>query len=340
MNAQTHPSSTTVPLQTGATVAVIMRTKNRLLLLHRAFSSVLLQSLPSWHLYLVNDGGDKEALEEMLTFYRPLFGGKLSVLHHDTSQGMEAASNAALALVSESFFVIHDDDDSWHPDFLKQSVAFLTDRKNANYVAVTTGCCVVYEDIKNNKVIELSREEWGFNRETVSFTKMLRTNLFPPICLLMRASLLKSAGFFNASLPVLGDWEYNLRVMMQGDIGYLKETLAFYHHRKPGLNSCYSNTVTDHTHKHDLYNILLHNQWLRDTLQHAPHLLGLMQVMQQQQSSPNTHHLEGLLHHINHRLDKIELTSSWLHKMLRPVHKLWLLALPARHLIAKLRGRA
>lgn len=98
MNAPS-PSTTT----THATVAVVMRTKNRLLLLHRALSSVLFQTHTAWHLYLVNDGGNQPELERTLALYRPLFGNRLSVLHHSTSQGMEAASNAALAHVTEAF---------------------------------------------------------------------------------------------------------------------------------------------------------------------------------------------------------------------------------------------
>lgn len=331
------------PITSAPQVAVVMRTKNRNLLLHRALASVLFQTLPTWHLYLVNDGGDQTALDTMLEPYRPLFGSKITVLHHATSKGMEAASNAALALVSEDFFVIHDDDDSWHPDFLKYSVDFLTKPQNVRFLAVTTGTIVVHEEIQNGLVIERSRLEWSANRETIDFTKILYANLFPPISLLMRSSLLQSIGLFNTALPVLGDWEYNLRIMTQGDIAFISNNLAFYHHRVSGGLSAYSNTVTMQLDQHQLYNTLLRNQWLRDSLQHSPHLLGLMQGLIFVNGSPAAHqqqNIEGLLHQINQRLERVEITSAWVHKLLRPVHKIWHIALPARRIVAKIRGRA
>lgn len=343
-----HAKTRITPTAHTPQVAVVMRTKNRLLLLHRALASVLFQTLPTWHLYLVNDGGDQAALETMLAPYRPLLGNKITVVHHATSQGMEAASNAALALISEDFFVIHDDDDSWHPDFLKHSVAFLTKPQNARFLAVTTGTIVVNEEIQNDLVTEHSRVEWGANRATIDFTKILHSNLFPPISLLMRSSLLQSVGQYNAALPVLGDWDYNLRIMTQGDIAFLKNNLAFYHCRVPGAPSAYSNTITTQLDQHQLYNTLLRNQWLRDSLQQSPHLIGLMQGLVFASShtppggTPATHHLhhiEGLLHQINHRLEIVELTALWVNKLLRPVHKMWHVALPARRVVARLRGR-
>lgn len=327
------------PITSAPQVAVVMRTKNRLLLLHRALASVLFQTLPTWHLYLVNDGGDQTALDTMLEPYRPLFGNKITVLHHATSKGMEAASNAALALVSEDFFVIHDDDDSWHPDFLKYSVDFLTKPQNAGFLAATTGTIVVNEEIRNDLVSEHSRVEWTANRETIDFKKILYANLFPPISLLMRSNLLQSIGLYNTALPVLGDWEYNLRIMTQGDIGFISKNLAFHHRRVAGAPAAYTNTVTD---QHQLYNTLLRNQWLRDSLQHSPHLFGLMQGLIFANGSPATHqqhNIEGLLHQINQRLERVEITSAWVHKLLRPVHKIWHIALPARRIVAKIRGR-
>jgi glycosyltransferase involved in cell wall biosynthesis len=50
---------------------------------------------------------------------------ELRVLHHAHSKGMEAASNAGIHASTGEFVVIHDDDDSWHPDFLRETVDYL-----------------------------------------------------------------------------------------------------------------------------------------------------------------------------------------------------------------------
>lgn len=47
-------------------VAIIMRTKNRPVLLARAFESVIQQTHHEWHLYLINDGGDPKPINELI----------------------------------------------------------------------------------------------------------------------------------------------------------------------------------------------------------------------------------------------------------------------------------
>jgi glycosyltransferase involved in cell wall biosynthesis len=51
---------------------------------------------------------------------------------------MEAASNAGIAACDSDYIVIHDDDDSWCPDFLERTVAFLDGPEGARYGGVAT----------------------------------------------------------------------------------------------------------------------------------------------------------------------------------------------------------
>jgi GT2 family glycosyltransferase len=348
-----------------ADVAVIMRTKDRLLLLHRALASVALQSHPSWRLYLVNDGGDRNALEDALRVYRPVFGDRLVVIHHETSKGMEAASNAALARGEEDFVVIHDDDDSWHPDFLLHSVAFLCNPKNASFVAVTTHWVAVTEAIENDSVRQIGRSDWGWSHGVIDYWQMLRRNQFPPICMLFRRSAIAEIGPLNAAMPVLGDWDFNIRLMRLGDIGFIPETLAGYHHRVAGTNSTYSNTVVDGRATHEHQNRVFRNALLRKSLQEHPELTGVVQAVmmeveecqrkadeRQQQLldllrvqdsklkvDERHEQLLDILRVQDSKLDHISLVASWHRKMLRPLHWFWLWLLPVRWLIARTRGR-
>lgn len=366
----THLTSADIPA-TSADVAVIMRTKNRLLLLSRALGSVLLQKFTCWHLYLVNDGGDREELEKFLGIYRPVFGKRLTVIHHTESQGMEAASNAALSAGTEEFVVVHDDDDSWDPDFLFNTVLFLSDPKKACYLGVATECHVINETIEEyGTVRELDRHVWTQKSGAADYTQMLFTNSFPPICFLFRRSVITEIGPFDAALPVLGDWDFNIRLMAKGDIGYINKPLANYHLRRTLGPSVYSNSVTSGVSSYQLQNTLLRNRLLRQLLQKQPELLGLLTAFcppiqethertgrAEQSLNELRHHIRHLEHQINelismnHRLlpqmdlalsdlDQIRTVASWQRKILRPMHKLWRMALPGRRVIARLRGRA
>jgi glycosyltransferase involved in cell wall biosynthesis len=63
---------------------------------------------------------------------------------------MEAASNAGSAVCDSDYVVIHDDDDSWLPDFLDRTVAFLDSEKGARYGGVATHSVYVSEEIRDD----------------------------------------------------------------------------------------------------------------------------------------------------------------------------------------------
>jgi len=357
----THASSdTTRPSLRSAKVAIIMRTKDRLLLLPRALSSVLLQNYADWHLYLVNDGGNRAQLEQALEIYRPVFGSRLTVLHHDISLGMEAASNAALSKTHEEFAVVHDDDDSWDINFLKRTVSFLAAPKNVVYVGVTTDCFRIDETITGDTVRETGRSYWSRDDLIVDYAKLFYRNAFPPISFLFRRSVIDQIGLFNSTMPVLGDWDFNLRIMSVGDIGRVPAPLANYHQRHHGTNSIYSNTSIDGEASHRRQSIILRNEALRIALKKHPELAGLLQAILQpteevrhQLNGQIGSHLNGQVHELLHQqrdltrlmhvalndLDQVRIVSTWHKRIMLPVYLIWRGLLPIRRKIAKLRGR-
>jgi glycosyltransferase involved in cell wall biosynthesis len=274
-------SSTMQPLDSAPLFGVILRTKNRSLLLHRALSSICSQSYIAWHVYLVNDGGDSSQVELVVENYRKALCDRITIIHHDESQGMEAASNSALGkMLSENLVAVHDDDDAWHPDFLQNVAEFFLRCENGRFLAVVTGCTVVVERIERGEVIEVSRHLWPYGRGIADAQELLVGNKFPPICLVIRRAELAMIGGFNPALKVLGDWEVNLRLMTLGDFGFIDRPLAYYHHRVGGTNSAYSNTIIDGVQTHAAQEVLLRNAIVRSALIANPELLGfLMPVM-------------------------------------------------------------
>jgi glycosyltransferase involved in cell wall biosynthesis len=293
-------------------VAVVMRTKNRPLLLPRALSSVLSQTHANWHLYLVNDGGDRQALETQLRGYLPVFGSKLTVFHHEASLGMENASNSALALAAAEFVVIHDDDDSWHPQFLEATTQYLIDDDQNTFAGVTTACEKVTEIICDNEVIHQSTIPWKQLSGPVLLRQMLIRNSFPPICLLYRRSALDQIGMYNGNLPVLGDWEFNIRLLQVGEIGFISRPLARYHLRPKNQSSVYNNTIIAGMDVHRHVKMQLDNAALRKTLSEAPQLYGVVQAILQDHAQ-STQKILDRLQEIETKIDKLR----WLKRGLR-----------------------
>lgn len=257
-------------------VAIIMRTKNRPVLLARALESVIQQSYTNWHLYLVNDGGDTSPVNQLIDLNFIDLNHKITAIHNNYSLGMEAASNCGLNIANEEYLVVHDDDDAWHPDFLKETVAYLNTEQQA--VAVLTNCIIINEEIQEDKSIQLGTMRWPNWHDQVDITTLIKNNVSPPICLLIRMSVAKQIGEFNKNLPVLGDWDYILRLFRAGEIKTLNKILAYYYHR-PNHSNNYGNSVIAAIDKHQKYHVEFRNSLVRQSILENQGNYGILHIL-------------------------------------------------------------
>jgi glycosyltransferase involved in cell wall biosynthesis len=256
-----------------ATVGIITRTKDRPVLLKRALESVLNQSYDDWRMVIVNDGGNPEEVDRLVEQYAAPSRGRITVIHNPESLGMEAASNKGIRSIRTRYLAIHDDDDSWVPEFLTITVAEIENiRKQFPSVAgVVSLANAVFERVEGN-VVHIDWTEpyrTSEKRGLVSFDELLTENQFAPIQLLFRYDAAEEIGFFRADLPVLGDWDFNIRFMCRHDIFIIPQFLAFYHHRVSD-QTVYGNSIIADRSRHDLYATMLKNEWLRrDITEHG-----------------------------------------------------------------------
>jgi glycosyltransferase involved in cell wall biosynthesis len=263
-----------------ARVAVITRTKNRPLLLERALDSVLNQRFPDWTHVVVNDGGDPDAVRRAIAPRQERYGERLTLIDNPQSVGMEAASNIGVRASSSEFLVIHDDDDSWHPDFLARCVAFMDSGDKpllgCDYGGVICHSVRVDEEMHADGVRVVSSEPFNTWMDAVSLSRLAAGNTFPPISFLFRRDVLDRVGPFREDPPVLGDWDFHLRACAQYEIGLVPELLANYHHRISLQSSEYGNTVIAEERKHRAYDTLYRNELLRRDLQEGKAGLGYL----------------------------------------------------------------
>ena len=224
-------------------VAIVMRTYERPVLLARAIASVQHQSYSDWELVIVNNGGDPSGVESVVSVARNTSGtSKITVLHLPERVGMEEASNQGLRATSSQYFAIHDDDDSWRPTFLETTAQTFAAHPSA--AAVLTGVTRVHETFKGGKVWPEKHENFPLDEARLTYDRLIGGNTFPPIAALFRRSVLDAVGYFDSSLPVLGDWEFNLRAVRDGGFVFVPERLANYHTRTPESDRAAGNSIT------------------------------------------------------------------------------------------------
>ena len=240
-----------------------MRTFERPVLLARAVASVQNQTFTDWELVIVNNGGDPIAVDSVVSVARQSSSaGSIKVLHLDDRCGMEEASNRGLAETEAEFFAIHDDDDTWRAEYLEKSVAEL--RRHMTAAAVVSGVTKVHETYRGGKVWPVRHEDFYLDEGRLTYRGMIGNNTFPPIAALFRSRVLHEVGMYDATLPVLGDWEFNLRAVNAGGFVFLNERLANYHVRTPDSDASSGNSITSGIDQHRNVKAQLQNRWLSE----------------------------------------------------------------------------
>lgn len=254
-------------------VAVITRTKDRNLLLERALKSVLAQTYDDFVHVIVNDGGAKEEVNSLLDRYEREYAGRLVRVHHDSSVGMEAASNSGIKACASDFVTIHDDDDAWHPEFLEKTIRSF-DKSPSSVKGVVSHVEQIFEEIKGHEVKELWRQDFDPWLNSVSLPAITEINKFMPISFIYKREALEEVGYYDEELPVCGDWDFNIRFLSKFDVAVLRENLAYYYIRESSDSSSYGNTVTEGKDKHIFYRDVIVNKYIRAEIEAGRMSLG------------------------------------------------------------------
>jgi glycosyltransferase involved in cell wall biosynthesis len=279
-------------------VHIVLRTKERPALLARALDDILGQRHTNWTLTVVNDGGTPSPVDRLLAERAGALASRESVIHNPASNGMEAAANQGVRAGDAPFVAIHDDDDTWHPDFLERSVQWLA--AHAESPAVASRTEIVWERAHMDGFEELSREVFLPDLEQVTLSDLLRFNTCVPISMLYRAAALHGVGLFDESLQVTGDWECNLRLAVTGPIGFLGDQPLAYWHQRPGAAGELGNSVIALSDDHRRADRLVRDRALRASASDGE--LGVPLYL--------TRFLDDRFDELNRRIDHLEAVAG------------------------------
>jgi glycosyltransferase involved in cell wall biosynthesis len=284
------------------TVAVVVRTKDRPVLLARALDDVAAQTLVAERpdrvkVVVVNDGGDADRLRALVTSHA--LSARITVVDNPSSLGRWPAANQGIAAVASDYLVLHDDDDTWQPGFLAATTRFLDAPEHARYAGVVVFSDVVHEAADEEGYRETGREPFAREIQHISLIEMCRRNQFPPIAYLYRRSVHEVVGAYNESMNVLADWDFNLRVVRKFDLGMITEHLANWHVRDGAAGEADANVTYSRNEEYVEQKVLLFNRLLREDLDQGSlglgYLTNLFQVIdrEEQHRDSNVHlHLE------------------------------------------------
>lgn len=264
-----------------ARVAIIVRTKDRPLFLERAIRSALDQTFTDWFLIVANDGGDKEPVDQIVNQFEDQLAGRVAVIHHDAPHPYSNGHlvNRALAYGDSEYVVVHDDDDSWAPQFLLMGITELERerRQFPSVQGVITHSLAAWEHIENGTIILEEIEPFNdwIPQGLLGLFRVAQENIFPPASFLYRREALSTTGPYREDLLGIGDWEFNLRFISHFDVFVVPYALTFHHLRRAATGSS-GNVVTGDERNHALYEQYLRNDLLRQEMNGDSRGLGML----------------------------------------------------------------
>lgn len=264
-------------------VAIVTRTHNREILLKRAVASVGAQTFTDYVHIIVNDRGEHDAVQAILAAAPAIQRERSEIIDLGPADftGREGVVNPGFARAQQlhaTYTVVLDDDDSWQPEFLEKTANELQNHPKA--VAVATQSNVIYEtvDLANHTVTEVARELLASDKTALNLEDTLIENFVPPVALLFRTETLQTLGGWDSTLPVLADWDFTLRLLLLGEVRYLSEPLANWHHRR-NLSGDLGNSIVVSAKEHYDFHAIIRNNYLRQANQANSATLGLALLM-------------------------------------------------------------
>ena len=257
------------------TVTIVVRTRNRPAMLTRALASIASQTFDDYEVVIVNDAGDEAEVRAIVKKQKSAVRSKITIVTNEVSRGREAALESGLAASHNRYYAVHDDDDSWHPHFLKKTVAYLDEHPEAGGVA--TRCEIIRERVRaDGTCIEIEREVLSTDNYGLSLVDMMVENYTPPISQLIRREVADRVGHWDGSLQTQADWEFNLRLLADSPVGFIdEEPLAYWHHRDT-MDAFLGNSVVTDAYLHKWDNLHIRDRYLRAMLAtedpSSPHL--------------------------------------------------------------------
>lgn len=257
-------------------ISIIIRTSIRYIFLDRAIKDIMNQCYSNWRIILVNDKGDLDKIQKIID-KNNISAEQYTIINNEGKSGLHKSINLGTRAVDTEYVVMHDDDDTWDNEFLRKTVGYLEENKSV--MGVVTHSNKVYEKVVNDTIKIHKIKPFNTDlKDIISLYDMIKNNLYSPISFVYRSSVYEKIGYFDESLEVLEDWEFNIRFLMKYDIYVIEEVLANYHIRKNNnISDAFKNTITSKKKMHLKYDTIIRNRYLREDLKY--HQFGIGTLM-------------------------------------------------------------
>lgn len=275
--------STLGAMKADTAISVIVRTRDRPLLLSRALRSINEQIGELPEVVVVNDGGLEEPVD--LAVERTAYKGPaIRIVHQLRALGRGGAWNAGVRAATGEWLATLDDDDTWMPDFCATITAVIGSLAGQRppIEGIVAQTIEVNERLRGGEWQKISTRQYNPRLRSIRLQDLILLNRFTNNAFVFPRQAYATIGPFREDLPVLEDWEFNVRFAARYPIRVVPKPLARYHRRKGLVSESDRNTAVQ-VHEETREQIL--EGWIRDDLAAGRFGLGALALLSEIESN-------------------------------------------------------
>jgi len=207
---------TSRPVHDDPLVSVVVRTKNRVRLLHEAIYSIAQQSYRPVEIIVVNDAGMSFAVEDLR---RTASDIEIKYFEHQTGMGRAAAANTGISEASGEYVCFLDDDDLFYPSALETLIFHAGLEK----IVHARARCVTY-----GPKGETDPESIVFLGEPAELGRLILQNYIPFNTVCVPLNILKNVGPLDTDLEIYEDWDLMIRLASKYEMQFIDAVVSEY----------------------------------------------------------------------------------------------------------------
>lgn len=212
-------------------VSVVIPAYNAAGTLPKAMESVLDQTHEDLELIVVDDASEDETGKIVKKYEKQ--DPRVKYIRHKKNRERSATRNTGIKNATGSFIAFLDSDDKWLPEKLEKQLSYLR-RKGDDWKGVYCRTIKI-EDRSDNPISEFW-DKIGENLPREGGRNLIKSVLLDRVTncgstFLGKKKTIQRIGGFDTSLDMHEDWEFLIRFLKVGKIGYLDEALAVIERR-------------------------------------------------------------------------------------------------------------
>ncbi|MDL2264618.1 glycosyltransferase family 2 protein [Synergistaceae bacterium OttesenSCG-928-I11] len=198
-----------------ATVSIVLPTYNGERYIRTAIESIINQSFEDWELIIVNDGST-DCTEAIINEYKSQ-DDRIVIITNEVNKNLPASLNAGFSVSRGKYLTWTSDDNYYKKEALAFMVNFLDGNSDVDLV------CCSHDILSDDHMLIENENDFSKNRQS---HLIFHCNI--GACFLYTKSIAKKVGDYDVSMFCAEDYDYWLRIALEGKIVYVDRNLYTY----------------------------------------------------------------------------------------------------------------